>query len=292
MHVKPMLAVEAPKTLTFPLFASAKLDGIRCVIKDGSPLSRTLKPIPNDFIRGHLSDPVLSGLDGELIVGSATDAEVYRRTSSGVMSQAGQPAFTYFVFDYFTSPLTSFESRYDQLSRWANQLPQYVQILPQRLIKTEAELLAFEHEMLQQGFEGLILRSLDSPYKFGRSTAREGYMLKLKRFTDGEATVTGFEELMHNGNEATTSETGNTKRSSHQENLVPMDTLGALQVVDVKTGVAFKIGTGYTAQHRKQIWNARASLVGAIVKYKHFEIGVKDAPRFPVWLGFRDPIDL
>lgn len=289
--MKPMLAVEAPAQLKFPLFASAKLDGIRCVVKDGSALSRTLKPIPNDYVRGLLSTEFLNNLDGELIVGNATDEDVYRRTSSGVMSQAGAPVFTYWVFDYFSSPLTTFQSRYDQLARWACNFPAHVKLLPQCIIKDEADLLAFEHQMLNQGFEGLILRSLDSPYKFGRSTAKEGFMLKLKRFTDGEATVTGFEDLMHNANEATVSETGHTKRSSHQENLVPMGTLGALQVVDVKTGVAFKIGTGYTANHRKQIWDNRAELLGKVVKYKHFEIGVKDAPRFPVWLGFRDKID-
>lgn len=290
---KPMLAVEAPAELTFPLYASAKLDGVRCVVKDGVALSRTLKPIPNAFVQAHLAHDLLHGLDGELIVGPAYAKDVYRQTSSGVMSQDGSPDFKFYVFDYYTMPDRAYSQRLHDLQSWFNSNPQdRCVLLEQRLVNNEEELLQFEGEMLAQGFEGLILRKPEGIYKHGRSTAREGYLLKLKRFTDGEAKIVGFEELMHNANEAQLDELGHTKRSSHQENLVPMDTLGALQVEDCVTGIAFKIGTGYTAIHRKQIWQQRDRLVGAIVKYKHFEIGVKDAPRFPVWLGFRDPIDM
>ena len=42
----------------------------------------------------------------------------------------------------------------------------------------------------------------NAPYKQGRSTVREGYLLKVKTFLDDEATVVRFEERMHNGNEA------------------------------------------------------------------------------------------
>lgn len=296
---KPMLAVEAPAKLVFPLYASPKLDGVRCVIGGAQALSRTLKPIPNRFVQHYLGNPMLEGLDGELIVGPPAAEDVYRVTSSGVMSQDGTPDFTFYVFDYFNDP--------DHARPYNHRLPRLidgladivegdkfprVKLLEQRYVTTEEKLLRYESEVLAQGYEGVMLRSPAGIYKHGRSTAREGYLLKLKRFSDGEARITGFEELMHNANEAQLDELGHTKRSSHQENLVPMDTLGALQVEDCATGVAFKIGTGYTAIHRKQIWQQRDRLVGAIVKYKHFEVGVKDAPRFPVWLGFRDPIDM
>lgn len=291
--MKPMLAVEAPKALVFPLYASAKLDGVRCVVSDGVALSRTLKAIPNAYVQQVLSHAMLHGLDGELIVGPAFAEDVYRQTSSGVMSQDGEPDFTFHVFDYYTLPDVPYSKRLSDLQSWfrANPFPRCT-LLEQKLIENEEQLLAYEQEMLGLGYEGLILRNLNGIYKHGRSTAREGYLLKLKRFSDGEARIVGFEELMHNANEAQLDELGHTKRSSHQENLVPMDTLGALHVEDCVTGVAFKIGTGYTAQHRKHIWQQRDRLVSAIVKYKHFEIGVKDAPRFPVWLGFRDSIDM
>lgn len=291
--MKPMLAVEAPKELKFPLYASPKLDGVRCLVQAGRVLSRTLKPIPNLFVQSSLSFSFFNGLDGELVVGSPFDKDVYRRTNSGVMSQDGEPDFTFYVFDYYTYPDIPYKRRLETLNEWSrdNKFVRAV-LLEQRLIENENDLLDYERKMLEIGYEGLILRNPNGIYKYGRSTAREGYLLKLKRFTDGEAKIVGFEELMHNGNEAEIDELGHTKRSSHQENLVAMGTLGALNVEDCATGVAFKIGTGYTAQHRKHIWQNRSNLIGSIVKYKHFEIGVKDAPRFPVWLGFRNSIDI
>jgi DNA ligase-1 len=39
------------------------------------------------------------------------------------------------------------------------------------------------------------------------------------------------------------------------------------------------------------MWLA-GTLAGKIAKYKHFEVGVKEAPRFPVFLGFRNPLDM
>jgi DNA ligase-1 len=97
---------------------------------------------------------------------------------------------------------------------------------------------------------------------------------------------------MHNMNEAKVDALGHTERASNQENLVPGNTLGALIVRDIKSGTEFKIGTGFDAVTRQEIWGQRAQLIGRIVSYQHFPIGVKDKPRFPSYRGFRDPIDM
>jgi DNA ligase-1 len=52
------------------------------------------------------------------------------------------------------------------------------------------------------------------------------------------------------------------------------------------------VGTGFTADQRADFWSRREQLRGQLVKYKHFPHGVKDAPRHPVFLGFRDPEDM
>ena len=41
-------------------------------------------------------------------------------------------------------------------------------------IRNERELLAIEEKCLGDGFEGVMIRSVDGPYKEGRSTEREG----------------------------------------------------------------------------------------------------------------------
>lgn len=291
--MKPMLASDA-KEIKFPCYASPKLDGVRCVVKDGQLLSRTLKPIPNRHTQQKLAQhDILEGLDGELIVGSATSKDVYRTTSSGVMSSSGEPEVVLYVFDYFTQPDTPYEARWNNLvSFFQNKNFDGVRLLPQAWIINQESLDEYEACCIREGYEGIMVRSPEGRYKFGRSTAKEGLLLKVKRFADSEAIITGFEELMRNHNEAERDELGHTKRSSHQENLVGGNTLGALCVQDCESGIAFKIGTGYTAQVRQELWDKRDQLDGKIVKYKHFEIGVKDAPRFPVFLGFRNPIDM
>lgn len=284
-----MLACNAEiDKLKYPLMASPKLDGVRCCIQDGRALSRTLKPIPNALVQ-HLLRGQYNGLDGELIVGSPTSKTCYRDTVSGVMSLNGVPDFTYYVFD-LTDYDRGFQERYTELGRRITGLP-FVERLPHALIVDADDLVRYEAAMVDQGYEGVILRDMHAPYKFGRSTVKEGFMLKCKRFTDAEAEIIGFEEEMFNGNEATTNELGRTKRSSHAAGKVGKGTLGAFLVRDATTGVEFSVGTGLTADERALCWKERHALVGELIKYKSFEVGVKDKPRHPVFLGFRDRSD-
>jgi DNA ligase-1 len=71
-----------------------------------------------------------------------------------------------------------------------------------------------------------------------------------------------------------------------------MNCLGALVVRDLKTGVVFNIGTGFTAADRLEMWKNRANLLDKIVTYEYLPIGVKDKPRHPCFKGFRIEADL
>jgi DNA ligase-1 len=151
----------------------------------------------------------------------------------------------------------------------------------------------YEEQCLVDGYEGIIIRDPNGFYKFGRSTTREGALLKVKRWTDSEATILDFNEFMHNANELEQDNFGYAKRSSHQAGKVPMDTLGSLACRDLHDGRLVDIGTGFSQAERKAIWEDKDRYRKAIVKYKHFaEAGVKDAPRHPVFLGFRHPEDM
>lgn len=289
----PMLAGKVKDTakLCYPVIVSPKLDGIRAVNPYGGDLlSRKLKAIPNAHVQRLFGGADTQYFDGELICGNPWDKDVYNQTYRAVMSKDGESDVKLYVFDYFQFWNDNFGDRMMRMPV-PSLLPAGVVILEQRLVHSEAELLAYEERLLAQGYEGVMVRGVSGPYKFGRSTEREGYLLKLKRFADDECEIIGVEELMSNQNEATKDELGHTKRSSHQEGKVPMDTLGALVVRDVTTGVEFNIGTGFTAEQRKELWATREALPGRIGVYKHFKIGVVEKPRFPVWKGFRDAID-
>jgi DNA ligase-1 len=156
------------------------------------------------------------------------------------------------------------------------------------------EMDVFEQKCIDEGFEGIMIRSVNGPYKLGRSTENEGYLLKLKRFEDSEAEVLELVEKLRNDNEATKDNTGHTKRQTLQENMTPMNTLGAMVVKDVRTGVKFNIGSGFDDLLRETVWKDKANYVGKTIKYRHQPSGAKEAgaPRFPVFIGFRHPNDM
>lgn len=287
--IKPMLAAKDLQDLTkltFPILASPKIDGIRAIIHNNKVLSRRLKPIPNKHIQKMLQG-MPNGLDGELIVGRPNHEQVFSNTQSGVMSIEGKPTFTFHIFDYISADC--YTCRQDIFKRWykdnGHKYP--VKLVKQTLIHNIDELEQYEKRILKRGYEGVMLRSLDGFYKFGRSTLREHYLLKLKRFLDSEAIILNTIELMHNDNELKRDATGKAKRSSHKANMRPGNTLGSLSVRDIHTGVSFELGTGFTDELRKELWLDKKNLKGMIVRYKYFPVGIKEKPRHPTFLGFR-----
>jgi DNA ligase-1 len=235
----------------------------------------------------HLPD----GVDGELIVGMPTQ-DPYRRTVSAVMTDDDNTLdMHYFVFDDFMLP-GGFQDRFKQIESFGNHCESVV-IVPHVKARTPEELLAMEHECLEQGYEGVMIRSLNGPYKFGRSTVKEGYLLKLKRFKDAEAIVIGTYEQMHNANEAETNKLGRTERSTAKAGMVPTGMLGGFHVKDVKTGVEFDVSSStIPVIERPALWRQRKSLDGRILIYKYFPTGSKDRPRFPIFKGWRSKDDI
>ncbi len=293
-NFKPMLAgkCEDINKLTLPVLASPKLDGVRAVVLDGRLMARSLKEIPNTHVQKMFQN-LPEGLDGELIMGDPTAPDAYRKTVSCVMSDDALPtALGLHLFDNFACK-ENFPNRLQSVvDICRRRISEGLTLVEHRLLETVAELEMFESQCLAQGYEGVMVRSLDGPYKFGRSTAREGYLLKIKRFLDSEAVVLDTIELQHNENEATTNELGHTQRSTCKAGKVPGGVLGALTVKDRLSRVCFEIGTGFTAEERASLWKERSKLVGKTVKYKYFPTGSLDKPRFPVFLGWRDGRDL
>lgn len=289
IRFKPMLAGKADlDNIKFPVMASPKLDGVRVIVHDGVVYSRNFKRIPNDYVQALFGREECDGFDGELIVGNATSDTVFQATTSGVMTGAGKPDVTLHVFDFIISEY-HFSSRHSEVKERVRKL-KHVKVVPHVLINNLEELNAYEEECVAQGYEGIMIRDPQGKYKHGRSTTKEGGLLKIKRFEDDEAVVTGVEELMTNNNEQELDNLGHKVRSSKKEGMVPAGKLGAL-IVKHKTFGEFKIGSGFTEDARIKLWRERDELKGRLAKFKYQPSGVKDKPRFPVFLGFRNKID-
>lgn len=299
---EPMLATGGDiKSLRFPVFATPKLDGIRCLTlptteagKKCRAVSRKFKPIPNRYIRQWVEENLPAGLDGELmIVGEGNKPLSFQACSSGVMSHGGESNFRYYVFDCVKEDLKEpYVSRCQRLQKMRLPRVRVEKILPVQLGSIE-EVEDYEARCLSEGYEGVMVRSGDSPYKCGRSTRQEGWLLKIKRFQDSEAKIVGVAELQRNTNEQKQDAFGYAERSSKMGGKVSGTGMaGNISVVDVRTGKQFAIGTGFDFVMRTWIWENRKEVVGSIVKYKFQPTGVKEAPRFPVFVGFRSEDDM
>jgi len=283
---KPMLAATVSNiyTLELPLLVSYKLDGIRATVRDGIVYSRSNKPIPNLHVQKLFGG--YEHLDGELILGDPTAKDAFKRTTSAVMSKDGEPDVYFHAFDHTEYPLRGYIDRIKLIPTGPN-----LAMVSQVYATSYSDILDCEGLALEAGYEGIILRSVSAPYKFGRSTLRSQGMIKLKRFTDAEAEIVGVTEMMHNNNQSYTDETGHTKRSTAKDGLEGTDLLGAFICV-TKHGVEFSVGTGLTMDERSYYWRYKEDYIGSLLKYKYFDIGDYDVPRHPVFLGIRDSLDV
>ena len=90
--------------LAHVVFATPKLDGIRCLKLGGKALTRSFKPISNRFAREWIEANLPDGVDGELMLRGGTFSE----TTSAIGRRDGQPDFVFHIFDYV------FEGRLDE----------------------------------------------------------------------------------------------------------------------------------------------------------------------------------
>lgn len=294
---QPMLVCNAPEDLSklrYPIWASRKLDGVRCVIRDGVPMSRSLKPIQNGHISRSLAELNLPNLDGELMVeGAANFSEV----TSAVMSVEGWPAFSYNVFDLvLEQPLAPYWRRYNEIKKVVAEHPTRLKLVRHWEVGSVKDLRADEALVLEDGYEGLVLRDSQGPYKYGRATQREGWIMRLTQVHTDEARILAMIELQRNDNELETDERGYAKRSSAKAGKVPAGVLGSF-VCEWSVGgepSSFDLGTGFDAGQRADFWARQGEVLtsGLLAKFKYKGIGSKGKPRHPVFLGLRDPRDV
>jgi DNA ligase-1 len=154
-------------------------------------------------------------------------------------------------------------------------------------VKDLNELTNFERDTLAAGFEGVMVRRPDGPYKQGRSTLNEQILLRIKRFRDGEAVVLDIEEGKINNNEAIVNALGYIERQTLQANMKRAGRVGTLICQDLATGDKMRISPGRMTQDmRVRYWTFPTLLLNQKIKYKCFDYGAIDAPRFATFQSF------
>ena len=165
-------------------------------------LSRSLKPIVNKQLREKFRDiadytrnnAVI--FDGELYAHDLTFQEITRY----VMTQDFEDkksikkfgevlkipeSLKFNCFDCIMK--NGIEVPYNMRIKLAEGLLRFfseVEIVKQAYVKNEADVKHRFEYALKEGYEGLILRSPEGKYKFGRTTIKEGNLFKVKPFRD------------------------------------------------------------------------------------------------------------
>lgn len=294
MITRPMLASPIEEKdlvkLRYPLYLSEKLDGVRCLIHpELGAIARSFKPIPNLHTFEKLTDPQLHGFDGEIMLRNRAE---FSNVISSVMSEEGHPDFVFYVFDDFTNHKDDYYDRVVRLIKRIEKMEEdpaykHVELLIQYTCKTPQEVKERYDDMVANGAEGVIVRSPLAPYKSGRSTVREQFLLKMKPMHDTEGVIVGYEPLRTNTNVAKHDLFGLTERSSHKAGLVEQSTLGALILEHPKFGKV-KVGTGFSQALRDYIWQNREELKGQEVTFAYQKVGMKNKPRFPSFLKMKN----
>lgn len=326
---KPMLApLDDPlknpnffKNLRYPLDCSPKLDGWRMMPRaipeiDVGPdfeevvtgrhkhvvLTRELKEFPSLQVQSLFKGFI--DLDGEVIAGDETDPGVFNRTQSHV-SSVNNPHddLKFRVFDCCDPELTQvpFEDRLEYarglIDAYVKADPvlalSNVTIVEHERVHNYDQLIALEAKYLSMRYEGMMMRDPLGPYKsHARSTFNEGWMYKLKRFRDEEGLILGFEEGETNTNDLEVSERGYAKRSGAKAGKVAAGTVGKY-IVD-HFGHPIKVAPGaMTHAQRKYMWEHQDEFIKKeYMKYRYFEYGMKDLPRYARAVGIRSKIDM
>lgn len=292
---KPFLAPNEKielNNIQLPLMVSYKLDGIRCIFKEGQMYSRALKQFSNVQLRkrfehlARLSQEKDLILDGELLAKSVTFNEL-----SGLTRQLDKelPQDLYFYcFDVikhkeFNRP---FADRLSDMIELKEQ--KFTNTLTQRPIDNYEEIELYFKEALKWGCDGLILRNPNGRYKFGRATLKENLIYKLKPFQTFEAKIIGIIQGTEVNPEADkkTNELGYSVTSKKKGDRILIeracDFLVKYNDKDLKVSIAM------TNEEKGEVWKNKDKYLGRMIEYKGMLVGAKDLPRHPVFIRFRD----
>jgi DNA ligase-1 len=299
-NFKPMLCpneVIDITTLKYPLLASYKLDGIRCIFKDGKMYSRALKDFPNVQLWNRFGQLARLAkekniiLDGELLAKSLTFNEL-----SGITRQLDKElpddlffyCFDCIINNFFNEP---FADRFINAQKLITQIEErYAMSLSQNCIAESNDIQKLYEEALAWGCDGLILRDPKGRYKFGRGTIKEGLIYKMKPFQTFDAKIIGIIQSteVREGAEKKINELGRSVTSKKKNDRVLIEKASAFVVI--YKGKELKVTIAMTDEEKEEVWKNKKKYIGRMIEYKGMLVGAKEngLPRHPTFIRMRD----
>lgn len=254
--ILPMLALDFHQRghdIKFPCYVQPKLDGVRCVYKDGVMTSRLGKPFSGlEHIKDELAGSKLV-LDGELYSDTLGFQEIVGLVKKGNPDPAKALQIKYVLYDVVS------DDAYSQRLALLNAFPNFkhVHVLKTEVCTSLDNVKQFHDKYVGEGYEGLILRNMRGGYKVKH---RSKDLQKYKEFQDAEFEIVGFTQGV--GNEA------------------------GLVIWECKTkdGKQFSVRPGGTWEERAGLFKHGSRYIGKKLTVKFQEYTTDGIPRFPTTL--------
>lgn len=150
--------------LSYPLFVTPKIKGVRCAIINGQPMTKG-QPVTNHAVRDILND--LPQFDGVLVIGRVTDVNLYETTYGQVMNDVGVPDFMFWISDLLTHGAYPFNQRFEMARAFGQSIRGNVAFVNPEHVKTEEALFQIAKRFRKEGFTGISIRNPDAIYGEG-----------------------------------------------------------------------------------------------------------------------------
>jgi DNA ligase-1 len=272
---KPMLAhpIDKVKKVEFPAHWQPKLDGHRAVVtkQNGEMMmySRQGKPITTmAHILSHLEDKVGEGefIDGELYL----HGEMLQNIGALIKKyRAGTSEhIVYHVYD--TMMDVPYTQRIAKLRIMLNdeEPTSPVQLVTTMLVENIEQAHVLTQRVIDEGYEGGILRTPDNGYEVG---FRSRTLLKIKKFDDSEHTIIDVVE-------------GNDRIVNGEFFKV------ACFICQTPDGKTFEVTSMGNMYEKDRTWHERDKFVGKTVTIKHSGYTKDGIPWHPVAMRLREDI--
>ena len=248
-----------------------KLDGIRCVsiVRNGkvSLYARSGKQIINfDNTIGKELETLPDGVyDGEIMGKDFTALmrQAYRKEQVDV-SDTYMGIFDFLSLEEWDSKDSTMtcEERYVNLMHYV--MPErykFLKVVERIYCMSNYEFIKHHHDnFVDLGFEGVMIKDLDAPYKFGRGHE----VMKFKSFHDVDLEIKKLLE--------------GTGRHAGK--------LGSV-IVNFE-GVDVQVGSGFSDELRELVWQNPDDFIGRVIEVRYQEVTPDGSLRFPTFVCFRN----
>ena len=271
IYFEPMLAhkyVDRKDEVVFPVYGSIKIDGHRATLSKRGLYTRNGKKYMScNHIEELLKSLFIKHpewiIDGELYTHNYPFEKItslIRKTKPTVENlEESKKIIQYYIFDGVVDDISlGFKDRFEIIKNEIVKIigkNDSIVCVSNTELNNHKEINDMHDKFVQQGYEGLMIRVINSKYENKRSKS----LLKFKKFFDEEFEIIDIIE-------------GSGNRSGMA---------GSLRVKS-KQGIIFNSGIRGGEEYYKQLLNNKQKLIGKLATIRYQEKTEEDIPRFPV----------